>query len=347
MGRKSYIGAGFFAAVLVVVSLLMPPPSPDNRAHASPAIPAILLQTIGEAKNQCRIARESCEIDSNRCKANERYEQNRTDQCRANIVGRYENCKNRRLSTLSGLRGSLNNGGRPSASEVQRYRDRAVIKACGRKPTRISMQSSCPAKTGGCYSRGYCTQQYQRCSSNAFLQDQSNNQRQSPEPLRPPQQTETYVPAPQNRTAPRKQSKPWRSKYSYRVTNTCTSPVRAVFARTGRNRNSGITVWGWHKISARADMIVELNGYDLKDFYAYVDNGKIQGWKRKSDIYLSDKAEFRWLFNPGQAPRDFDIKSGKLRKVPFTFVGNRQYIESKTGGPSVPEIKIKNCKKKK
>lgn len=345
MGSKGYITTGFIAIMLLVISLFLPAPSTDNSAKASIQIPAMLLQTIGDAENQCRIARESCEIDSNHCKANERYEQNRTEQCRANIVRRYENCKNRRLSTLPALRNILNNGGRPSASVVQNYKDRAVIKACGRKPTRISMQGSCPAKPGGCYSHGYCTQQYQRCSSNAYLQDQSNSQHQTPEPPQPEQQIETYVPPPQIRPAPRKQSKPWRSKYSYRVTNTCTSPVRAVFARTGQNRNSGITVWGWHEISARADMIVELHSYDLKDFYAYVDNGKIQGWKRKADIYLSDKAEFRWLFNPERPPSNFDIKSGKLRKVPFTFVGNREYIDRNTY-PGVPEIKIKNCKKK-
>ncbi|SIN64260.1 hypothetical protein SAMN02745824_1367 [Parasphingorhabdus marina DSM 22363] len=343
MGNKSYVIGGLVAAAFLTIFILMPTAASDSSAHASPAIPAMLLQTIGEAENQCRIARESCEIDSNSCKANERYENQRTDQCRANIVRKYENCERRRLNTLAPLRGQY--GARPSATQVQQYQQRAVIQACGRSPSRGELQKSCPARGGGCYSRGYCTQQYQRCSSNAFLQDQSNNQRQSPEPLRPPQQTETYVPAPQNRKAPRKQSKSWRSKYSYRVTNTCTSPVRAVFARTGRNRNSGITVWGWHTISARADMIVELNSYDLKDFYAYVDNGKIQGWKKKSDIYLSDKPEFRWLFHPGQAPRDFDIKSGKLRKMPFTFIGNREYIDRNTY-PSVPEIKIKNCKKK-
>ncbi|WP_461458855.1 hypothetical protein [Parasphingorhabdus sp.] len=345
MGRKSYIGAGLVAAVLVVVSLLMPPPSPDNRAHASPAIPAILLQTIGEAENQCRIARESCEINSNRCKANEQYERKRTDQCKANVVRKYDNCKNRRLSTLPGLKSNLNNGRGPSASNVQRYEERAVIQACGRKPTRISMQRSCPSKPGGCYSRGYCTQQYQRCSSNAYLEEQSNSRYPAPEPPRAPQQTETYAPTRQPRTIRQEQPKSFRSKYHYRVTNTCTSPVRVAFARSSRNKNSGVTVWGWHRISARADMIVDLHGYDLRDFYAHVDNGKIQGWRQKSDIYLSDKAEFRWLFVPGATPSNYDIEAGKLRKAPFIFVGNRKYIDSKTG-PGVPEIKIKNCKKK-
>ncbi len=338
MGNKSHITIGLFAFALLTISILLPTVSSDNRVHASPAIPAILLQTIGEAENQCRIAQESCMIRSDRCKADHDNAIRRQNQCKARQDERYRACYDRVYQLV-----------RPSISSTNRQRvvewkDQQAKRQCqDLKDT----SRSCPRPKDGCYSRGYCIQQYQRCSSNAFLEEQSYNQRQTPEPLEPSeprQPTETYAPAPQIRSTPQKPPKPVRSKYHYRITNTCTSPVRAVFARTSRNKNSGVTVWGWHDISARADMIVELHGYDLKDFYAYVDNGTIQGWKRKSEIYLSDKKDFRWLFTPARAPSSYDIKSGKLRKVPFTFVGNRRYIESKTG-PGVPEIKIKNCKK--
>ncbi|VAV99109.1 hypothetical protein MNBD_ALPHA04-520 [hydrothermal vent metagenome] len=337
MGKKNYIGAGLIAAVLVIASILLPPSSPGNRVKASPVIPAMLFQSIGEAENQCRIAQESCMINSDRCKANHDNAIRQQNQCKARQDRKYRACYDRVYQTA---RPSINSSNR---QRVVEWKDQYAKRQCRYlKDT----SRSCPRPKDSCYSRGYCIQQYQRCSSNAFLKEQSYNQRQTPEPPEPSQQTEQYTPPPAPRTTPKRPPQRVRNKYNYRVTNTCKSPVKAAFATTSRNKNSGITVWGWHIISARADMIVELPGYDLNGFYAYVDNGKIQGWKRKSDIYLSDKPKFSWLFTPGRTPGSFDIKSGKLRKAPFTFVGNRQYIESKTGGPSVPEIRIKNCKKK-
>ncbi len=338
MGSKSYIAGGLFAAVLFIISILSPVSS-INHVKASPVIPAMLLQTIGEAENQCRITQDSCMINSDRCKADHDNAIRRQNQCKARQDKKYRACYDKVYQTV---RPAISPGNR---QRVVEWKQQQAQRQCQYlKDTR----RSCPKPQDRCYSRGYCIQQYQRCSSNAYLEDQSNNLRQSPEPLEstePPQPTERYQPAPPVRAIPQGKPRPVRSKYQYRITNTCTSPVRAVFARTSRNRNSGITVWGWHDISARADMIVELHGYDLKDFYAYVDNGTISGWKQKSDIYLSDKPQFRWLFTPARPPSSFDVKSGKLRKVPFTFIGNRRYIDSKTG-PSVPEIKIKNCRKK-
>lgn len=242
MGNRSYIAGSLVAVVLLAIAILMPTASPDQRAHASPAIPALLLQTVGEAENQCRIAQDSCMITSDRCKANDDYEARRTIQCRANIRQRYEQCKDRRLSTLAPLRSNRN------SEAGKRYRQQAVTQACGRRPDRNVLQKSCPAAPGGCYSRGYCIQQYQRCSTSAYLEDQAHNQRSAPEP---PQQTEEYAPPPPPRTAPRRPSGPtsglpWNDKrpyvYQVEIENTCKHPVKAAYGITHRD---GVRSYGW------------------------------------------------------------------------------------------------------
>lgn len=239
MDQRNYIGAGLVAAVLVAVSVILPPSSPDSRAKASPVIPAMLLQTIGEAENQCRITQDSCMIKSDRCKAGHDTAIRRHDQCKAGKEREYRACYDRVYQTV---RPAISSGNRQRVVEWKQQQARRQCQYL--KDTR----RSCPKPQDRCYSRGYCIQQYQRCSSNAYLEDQSYNQRGTPQPT---EQTEQYTSPPPPRTAPRRPSGPvsglpWNDKrpyvYQVKIENTCKHPVKASYGISDRN---GLRSYGW------------------------------------------------------------------------------------------------------
>lgn len=343
MGNNSYIAGGLISVVLFAISILMPTASPDNRAQASPVIPAMLLQTIGEAENQCRIAQDSCMIDSSRCKANEDYEARRTNQCRNRIQQRYEQCKSRRLSTLAPLRSNRN------ASAAQNYRQRAVIKACGRRPDRNDLQKSCPAPAAGCYSRGYCIQQYQRCSSNAFLQDQSNNQRPAPEP---PQETRQYTPPPAPRTNPRRPSRPMSglpgndkrpTVYRVEIENTCKHSVKAAY---GVRHKDGDRSYGWESLKRGRNTIVfpEVKGVTVQ---IYLKQGELANVRARGKLVVYEHSSLGRFFLKDDG--DFDLRYDQIhtRTPPRPGYRQTQFAMLTQGfGKKVKRFKIIKCKTK-
>lgn len=336
-----FVGAG--------LSLALGASSGNTAKAATPAIPNMLLQTIGEAENQCRIAQESCMTNSRRCKTNDDYEARRTKQCRNRIEQRYEQCKDRRLSTLAPLRSNRN------ALATQTYRRKAVTKACGRQPDRNDLQKSCPARSGGCYSAGYCTQQYQRCSSNAFLEEQSYNQRGTSQPPQPPQQTEQteqYTPPPAPRTTPRKPSRPvsglpWNDKrptvYRVEIENTCKHPVKAAY---GVRHRDGDRSYGWQALKRGRNTITfpEVKAVTVQ---IYLKQGELASVRARGKLVVYEHDSFGPFFLKDDG--DFDLRYDLIhtrtpprpgyRKTPFAML-------AQGFGKNVKRFKIIKCKRK-
>lgn len=308
-----------------------------------------------QAEQQCRAERESCEINSNRCKANERYEKQRTDQCRANIVRKYENCKNRRLRTLAPLRS--NGGNRPTASQIRQYEQRAVIQACGRSPSRGELQKSCPARGGGCYSRGYCTQQYQRCSSSAYGIDRSNAQqaetqrpvaappppvRQRPDTARDPYGSFKGLPKDGRKIIVRKDTRPIIYKVS--IENTCKKPIPVAYGILSQaEQQTKIRSWGWKSLKPGTNIIdfPEMWG----TFTVYLKRGELFRIMKSRKLQAREHRS-RFLYSLVE-DQDFDVSydyfnppsNPNMRKVRFATL--RQGFKR-----DMLRFKIKKCGKK-
>ena len=165
---------GYLAAIVFALSLF-PASSPGSPAKAANgATLAMLLQSVGKTEKQCRIDREACLVSANRCKSNYNYEDRLTQQCRTNARNRYKRCESRRLQTLPKTRSHPGANQQQRTMNADRAKREAVLKACGRRPGGIDLQKACPARQGSCKSPGYCTQQYQYCSSSAYAKDRSN-----------------------------------------------------------------------------------------------------------------------------------------------------------------------------
>ncbi|WP_229956705.1 hypothetical protein [Parasphingorhabdus litoris] len=260
---------GPLAAIIALGFSLFPASSSGNSTKASNvAIPVMLLQTVGEAENQCRIDREACLISASRCKSNYDYEDRLTQQCRANVVNRYKRCESRRIQTLPKTRSH------PGANQLQRTinadraKKEAVLKACGRRPSRAELQKACPARQGGCKSPGYCTQQYQYCSSSAYSTDRSNAEQweaQTPAPPPPPvRQRPSSAPAPDNglervlrggkKTIVRTDNRPIIRKVS--IENTCKKPIPVAYAVETHSENvTKFRTWGWNMLKPGINII--------------------------------------------------------------------------------------------
>ena len=259
----------FLIAMLLVGGLWSIGSSETNKAKASTqAIPTMLLQAVGEAENQCRIDREACLISASRCKSNYDYEDRLTQQCRANVVNRYKRCESRRIQTLPKTRSH------PGANQLQRTinadraKKEAVLKACGRRPSRAELQKACPARQGGCKSPGYCTQQYQYCSSSAYSIDRSNAEQweaQTPAPSPPPvRQRPSSAPVPDNglervlrggkKTIVRTDNRPIIRKVS--IENTCKKPIPVAYAvETSSENATKFRTWGWNLLKPGINII--------------------------------------------------------------------------------------------
>ncbi len=236
---------------------------------ANVAIPAMLLQTVGEAENQCRIDREACLISASRCKSNYDYEDRLTQQCRTNVRNRYKRCESRRLQTLPRTRSH------PGADQLQRTinadraKREAVLKACGRQPGGIDLQEACPARQGSCKSPGYCTQQYQYCSSSAYSKDRSNalqpeTQRHAAPPPPPVRRGANSVPDPDGslegllksgkKIIVRKENRPITYKVS--IENTCKKPIPVAYGiRTYGEKQTKLRSWGWKSLKPGMNII--------------------------------------------------------------------------------------------
>lgn len=302
MGYKNYTAGGLVAAVLLTISVLMPTAVSDNRAHASPAIPAMLLQTLDEAENQCRITQESCMINSDRCKANYDNAVRQQNQCKAQQDKQYRACYDRVYQTV-----------RPGIStnrqRVVEWKNHQAKRQCQYlKDT----NRSCPRPKDGCYSRGYCIQQYQRCSSNAFLQDQSNNPPSArPRNERQPERSVRQAPPPRSEPKRRahsstvlKRAKQRASPafFEVRLINPCTHPVRAAYAYNWGPKNRDYVLWGWETIPARGDTIVKLPK-KMHNFYAYFDQAKLDRRQQtKKLLYINHDSDFRAGLNLDNRP---------------------------------------------
>lgn len=347
MGKRLTGYLGVLGLLLVAGLSLLPSSGSTDRAQAAtPAANAFLLQTISFAEKQCRIARESCLINSNRCKANDAFEARLTSQCKAKIVKAYENCASRRLKTLPPLGSNLNNGQRPSAIDIQNYRQTAVLKACGRKPHKFTLQKKCPARKGGCYSAGYCTQQYQSCSSSAAVADQAEEMRarnaesatRLPPIPAPPEsnpasstvRSRDERPAIEMRKAPR--------HFEVRITNTCRQPVRAAFAYNWGPNSREYKVWGWKIIPARGDTIVELPS-KMNKFFVHLDSGKLDRTIQTSKtLFINHDADFDAGLNLDNRPAKVKVPEAR-----YIYVTGSGWLLRKDYR-KFDHVSIKDCK---
>lgn len=327
------------AAVLFALSIILPGSTPSNQVQASPIIPAMLLQTIGEAENQCRIAEQNCMINSDRCKANFNNAINRQNQCKARKDREYRACYDKVYRTA---RPGINS---PNSQRLVEWRDKNAKRQCQNlKDTR----NSCPRPKDNCYSRGYCIQQYQSCSSNAYLIEQSNNQRQIPQP---PQPTERSTPPPAPRSTTIRPSRPvsglpWndRRPYVYRVEieNTCKHPIKAAYGILDEN---GVRSHGWEVLNRGRNIIdfpakqarvkIYLQRGELASVRA---RGKLTIYEHKggSPFYLADN-------------RDFDLNYDLIATTTPPKPGYRisQFATLAQGfGKSAKRYKIIKCKTK-
>lgn len=327
------------AALLFAFFILLTASTSGNHVEAPPIIPAMLLQTVGEAENQCRITEQNCMINSDRCKANFNNAINRQNQCKARKDREYRACYDRAFRTA---RPGINT---PDRQRHVEWKDNYAKRQCQNlKDTR----NSCPRPKDDCYSRGYCIQQYQSCSSNAYLQEQSNNQRQTPQP---PQPTERYTAPPAPRSTTIRPSRPvsglpWNDKrpYVYRVEieNTCKHPVKAAYGIRSKN---GVRSHGWEVLNRgrntidfpakQAGVSIYLQQGELASVRA---RGKLAIYEHKggSPFYLTDS-------------RDFDLSYDLITTTTPPKPGYRisQFATLAQGfGKSAKRYKIIKCKKK-
>ncbi len=340
MGSKGYIAGGLFTAVLFIASILLPVSS-SNHVKASPVIPAMLLQTIGEAENQCRITQDSCMINSDRCKADHDNAIRRQNQCTARQGKKYRACYDRVYQTL---RPTISSGNR---QRVVEWKQQQAKRQCQYlKDTR----RSCPKPQDSCYSRGYCIQQYQRCSSNAFLEEQSYSQPAGPQP---PQRTEQYTPPPAPRTVPRRPSGPvsglpWNDKrptvYRVEIENTCKHPVKAAYGIKGGKKTADRS-YGWKVLNRGRNTIAFPE--EQVSVSIYLKQGDLASVRARGGLVVYEHDAFGRFYVKDDG--DFDLSYDMIHSRTPPKPGYRQarFATLAQGfGKSARRYKVIKCKTK-
>lgn len=321
---------GFLAAIVLGLSFIPASSTGSPVKATNVAIPAMLLQSVGEAENQCRIEREACLVSASRCKSNYDYEDKLTQQCRTDVRNRYKRCENRRLQTLPGTRGHPGANQQQRTMNADRAKREAVLKACGRKPGRNDLQKACPARQGSCKSPGYCTQQYQYCSSSAYTKDRSNagqpeTQRSTaaPPPVRQrsgstPDPYGSFKGLPKNgkKIIVRKDNRPITYKVS--IENTCKKAIPVAY---------GILTYGEKRVKLQS------RGWkSLKPGTNIIDFPKTKG---TFTIYLKRGELFRIMKN-----RSLQAREHNSRTL-YSFIDDQDFDVSHDNSdtPSIPNLR--------
>ncbi|MEP3226548.1 MAG: hypothetical protein ABJO01_11275 [Parasphingorhabdus sp.] len=239
---------------------------------------------------------------------------------------------------------------------ADRAKREAVLKACGRNPSRFDLQKACPTRQGSCKSPGYCTQQYQYCSSGAYAKDRSNapqleTQRHasSPSPVRRSPNSSPYpdgsldaLRKSDKKIIVRKHNRPVTYKVS--IENTCKKPIPVAYGiLTYGEKHVKLQSRGWESLKPGMNIIdFPKTG---SDFTIYLKRGELFRIMKNRTLQAREH-DSRTLYSLLE-DQDFDVAHvhrnppsiPNLRKARFAMI-------TQAFKKDMYRFRIKKCNKK-